>query len=398
MSDRPVKVNITAEITIGSETEWITINSLSMTSCVARLTFYPKKFQPALLRLFEDKGEEGLFPFQAIKTTIESSSQKSNDPEAYYATIKFKGAIKANQGVIQIMHSYQYPQAEKPKVAITANNSSLRVTPVNCHMCGKKDIPFWALQSRTMVSEQNIFGVPRYTEALSEQQFCNYNLIRVVVCPDCLFASSDSKDFQKQVADGDQPKASFNKGAIIELWNEKLPERKKLLEGKLSGFFGEERSVDQAILSYDLAVITADFIFKADESKSPRARNYTPPRKAVSNMLFKAQLLMDNDRKQETEKILEEANARLEETFLYLDNEPSIKTGFLLGMLGLYLEDYKKVGHYLNFLRTYNQNDTVEKGTKEYKTLTIYTKKLNEAMQDREEFSKSKLKDFSKPY
>jgi len=385
----------TAELAVGTSTKKVVISELSMTSCVARLTFRVKPFQRGMLRLIDDKTDK---PFKPIKTTIESVSQKKSDPEAYYTVIKFNDMVKANHGVVQLLKSDNSSADDNEQPVVRANKNSLRVSPVSCRMCAQQHIPFWALQSRSMLTKSNIFEVPSYVEALPRKDFCDFNLIRIIVCPSCYFASNDIQDFKKASTDDELVKPPFKKERIIEHWNANIEERRSLVEPHLNGFFSEERSLEQGLLSYDLAIITSNEIFRADEDKDPKRRNYNPIRKIVYYLLIKAEVLMINDRVEEAQKLLEMVLNRLEEIFPFLNNEPSIRAGFLMGMLGLYFEEYRKVAQNLTFLKGYNQDEHLRKSSDEYKTLTTTTKKLDEAFQNRDEYSKANLTRLQKPF
>ncbi len=414
-------VNIVAAITIGSKIKKITIHNLCMSCCIARLNFEIKPFEHAVLQLSEDNGRETPSFYAPIKITIETVTQNESDPEAYYAKIKFNGIVTANQGVVQSLHS-EKPSPDTQNHTSTkdttrilsqgATNSpskttsgisasklnSVSVTPVRCHMCSQKKIPFWSLQNRTMLSKTNIFGVSSYTEAMPRRDFCDFNLIRVIVCPKCFFASSDILDFKKENGSQGFSRAPFDKKAISKQWDKGISARKKLVAPHLDGFFDDERNLEQALLSYDLAIITGDEMFKSDEMLDPKRRKYHLARKAIYYMMTKAELLINNENTAAAEKILQDVIIRLETIFPYLQHEPSIRAGFLLGMLSLYFEDYLKLGQYLTFLREFNKDGKIAEDSEEYKTLSTSLKKLDEAYQNRAEYSKTNLTRFEKPF
>jgi len=398
MSEETNDEKFIAEIKVGTNTEKVTLSDLSMTSCVARVTFSVRPFQVAILKIYENNGNGQVSAFKPIKSTIESFTHKKSDPKAYYAKIKFNDMVKASQGLVQLIHVRKNTKEVKKYTSIPVHKNSLRVVSVSCRMCSQKRIPFLVLQSRSMLTKANIFEVPSYVEAIPGRDFCDYNLIRITVCPNCYFSSSYESDFEKESGKKSLLKAPFDKEAIVEQWMQNTSERKKLVESQLQGFFDENRNVKQALISYDLAIMTNDAIFKAEEAKDIRRRDYNTARKSVFYQMFKAELLVTNNQPEEAQKLLKETAIRLEEIFPYLDNEPSIRAGFLLGMLNLYFEEYRKVGQYLTFLRSFNQDGILKEGSEEYKTLTTNTKKLDEAFQNREEYSKAKLTRLQKPF
>ena len=166
----------------------------------------------------------------------------------------------------------------------------------------------------------------------------------------------------------------------------------------MDGFFGENRNLEQSLLSYDLAVLTCDEIMKSEMGKKERLRNYEFARKAVLYMMIKAELLINNKKPKEAEDLMKMASSKLKEIFPFLRRESSVKAAFLLGMLGLYFEDHKDVGQNLSFLRQYGENNKVRLGSEEHKALMSSLKRLNEAYQSRADFSRKKLKGFTKPF
>jgi len=398
MSGDAREVHIVAELKVGAKREKVIVSNLSMTSCVARITFGVRPYQNAVLRLYQDKGTEGFSPFRPIKAVIESYSHKKSDPKAYYAKIKFNEMVEASQGVVQLIHQSKSTKEVKTEDNTTVLKNSLRIVSVSCRMCSQEHIPFLVLQSRSMLTRANIFEVPSYVEAMPGRDFCDYNLIRIVVCPNCYFASSYESDFEKETGKKDLNRPPFDAKAISEQWIKSIPERKAILESHFKNFFNENRNVKQALISYDLAIMTNDAIFSIEKAKDVKRRDYNTARKSIFYRMFKAELLMTNNQQEKAQTLLQETANHLEEIFPYLNNEPSIRAGFLLGMLGLYFEEYRKVGQYLSFLKSYNQEGTLNEGSDEYKTLTTNTKKLDEAYQSREEYSKANLTRFQKPF
>lgn len=393
MSENIKKVQVVAELKGGTNTEKVIITSLSMLGCQVRLTFRLRPEQFVVLRLYDNQEGKGFSPYGPIKSTVESFRQSKSDPKAFYARLNFNDMVKPDQGVERIINPEKFAGISKPKT-ITTTKNSIRGILVRCHMCLQDEIPHYVLQFRSMLTKSNIFGVPSYYQALSGQDFCDYNLIRVSVCPKCYFASNDVKFFQRaKEGEGFSP-PPFNKKVIADSWNDTIEDRKKIVEPLLDGFYGEDRTLEQALLSYDLAIMTSDEVFKADAAKEEKRRNFTPIRTSISYLMFKAELLMANKQPEEAGKILEEVIERMEKIFPYLNDEPSIKAGFLMGMVSLYQNDLTRVKTYLSFLRDYNRDGKVKKGSDEFKTLQIKETKMSDAYLDKEDYSKDVLKSF----
>jgi uncharacterized protein (DUF2225 family) len=129
---------------------------------------------------------------------------------------------------------------------------------VSCPVCGQADIAGYELRAKSQAITQNKFLVPRYKGA-NGYRTDDYTLLSVTVCPRCLFASSDKKDFFRPATDKtNEVKSRLTSNLIISL-QEKIGERKRLLSG-ISNFraYFERPRIDQAAMdSYRLAMARA---------------------------------------------------------------------------------------------------------------------------------------------
>ena len=277
-------------------------------------------------------------------------------------------------------------------------NKSLFIINVTCFMCGEEHLPFYALQRRTMVSKTNIFNISQYSEAIKGREFCNYNLNRVTVCPNCYFASGHVSDYMSESSVKKENAEPFNKDLIEKKWQDSIGKRKKSAEPYLKGLFGEKRSTKQAVFTYNLAISSCNAIMKTEMIKKEGSRNYTYALKSVFYMLIKAELVMSKNKISDAESIAQLALQKLEEIFPYLKRESSVKAAFLMGMLGLYFEKSKIVSQSMGFLQQYDKHNKVKFGSAEQKTLVISLKQMREAYESRDEFSRKKLEGFNKPF
>ncbi|MDH5545112.1 MAG: DUF2225 domain-containing protein [Gammaproteobacteria bacterium] len=400
-----VNSGIIALIKVGADTGKMAITELSMQGCSSLTKLPLTKSQPVILHLLQEKANGKYGAYQPISAVVQSATRDKTN--IYQVTLSFKGAIAANQGVAQILEKKQGAIARDKQghahsalgmieTSLEVTHPSLYVIPMRCHLCDQEHIPFISLQSRTMESKMNIFGVPQYRNALPGKEFCDYNLLRITVCPKCFFASGETSDFiREKEKSATEP---FSKEVIVEHWLNSIAERQTLIGTNSIGFFSENRSVEQALISYDLAVLSSNALLTIQEQKHERTRNYEVARKGVASMLIKAELLMSNKKPKEAQLILKNALKRLLEIFPFLTKESSIKAAFLMGMLGLYFENGKIAGENLNFLRQYEQNNRIRFNSEEQKTLNTSRKMLEDAYQNRADFSFRALKGFDKPY
>jgi len=387
-----------AELKVGENKAKVELFDITMKSCMAKTKYGIRPYQKGMLQIHSYQNNQLLSSFKPAKVVAESIKQKTGEVDTFYVKLKFNGMVSASQGIVQLLHStiYEPPDSKEPDKK--SKNNALNIELVTCPFCEEENIPFRTLERRSMKSKTNIFGVTKYLQAYPGKDFCDFNLIRIAVCPVCYFASNDVQNFVRTMGNGDVKTASFDASEISAHWLDTSDERKRLLGDCLNDFFNEDRSLEQAILSYQLAVISSDRMFEMGERRGPRLRNYNPARKSLFYLFIIAELFMCDAQENEAEDVLNEIIRRLESIFPYLTHESSIRSAYLLGMLNIYFEDYRQAGKYLTFLRRYNKKDTVKSGTNEYSELLSNLRKLNEVYQSRNEFGRSSLNGFDRPY
>jgi uncharacterized protein (DUF2225 family) len=125
---------------------------------------------------------------------------------------------------------------------------------VICPVCNREDIVCYELRAKSQQIVKNKFLVPGY-EGASGFKTVDYSFLAVTVCPRCLFASPDKKDWNRSEGD---TKSQIPGNAIITL-QERIGERKTLLKSvsDVEGYFRRPRIKEAAIVSYQLAISRA---------------------------------------------------------------------------------------------------------------------------------------------
>ncbi|NLD99099.1 MAG: DUF2225 domain-containing protein, partial [Fibrobacter sp.] len=129
---------------------------------------------------------------------------------------------------------------------------------LKCPVCNQDNITSYELRAKSQQVVQNRFLVPVYTGAAGFKTV-DYNLIAVTVCPRCLFASPDKKDFVRQESSNhDEIKSQLGHNVIMTL-QEKIGERKAILKTvtDFNNYFKRPRFGEPAIDSYKLAIARA---------------------------------------------------------------------------------------------------------------------------------------------
>jgi uncharacterized protein (DUF2225 family) len=209
---------------------------------------------------------------------------------------------------------------------------------VKCPICNQDSIICYELRAKSQQITQNKFLVPLYNGALGFRTV-DYTLIAVTVCPRCLFASPDKKDFSRE-GTGDV-KSQLPSNVLITL-QEKIGERRAILKSvnDYNGYFKRPRSDDAAIDSYRLAMARAQI---EAWYELPYALY-----KLGAYALKIAKILKDSGN--DNREALREALTYYEEAFK-TSNCPSeeieMQVVYVIIAIYLKLEDFKKANSYI---------------------------------------------------
>lgn len=129
---------------------------------------------------------------------------------------------------------------------------------VACPVCGRDDIACYELRAKSQQIKLNHFLMPVYSGA-NGYPTVDYNLFSVTVCPECLFASPDKKDFNRKALSGSGEVKAQHPVNLLSSLKEKSKERKNLLSPVVNfeSYFRNPRSASVAIDSYRLAMARA---------------------------------------------------------------------------------------------------------------------------------------------
>ena len=135
-----------------------------------------------------------------------------------------------------------------------SGNDPIFEIKVTCPVCGRTDLSCYELRAKSQQIIKNKFLVPCY-EGASGYRTVDYSFLAVTVCPRCLFASPDKKDWAR--TDGED-KSQMPANVIMTL-QEKIGERKAILKSVIDpeGYFKRPRTADSAVATYKLAMARA---------------------------------------------------------------------------------------------------------------------------------------------
>ncbi|MFH0921525.1 MAG: DUF2225 domain-containing protein [Fibrobacterota bacterium] len=129
---------------------------------------------------------------------------------------------------------------------------------LDCPVCGNQGITSYELKAKALSIAENKLLQQEYIGALGHRSL-DFDLLSITLCPRCLFASPDKKDFVTQNKITNKPVPSQIPPNTILTLQEKIGERKAMLEGvvNIEDYFKRPRKIDAAILSYKIAAMRA---------------------------------------------------------------------------------------------------------------------------------------------
>jgi uncharacterized protein (DUF2225 family) len=223
---------------------------------------------------------------------------------------------------------------------------------LTCPVCSKKGIVSYELKSKSQTIVLNKFLVPIYTGRPGFKTV-DYTLLAPIVCPQCLFASPDKRDFGRG-SESDQTKNQIPENVITNL-QKSINKRKKLLKPETDPItcFKRPRSAAAAIDGYNLSLARA----KVEACFNLPYAQF----KMGAYCLRIAKILRDGGHN--NTEILNNAIKFFEEAFR-ISNCPSeefeMQTVYLLVALNLKIGNQKKASSYLNVFQNLQSQRLLE--------------------------------------
>jgi len=147
---------------------------------------------------------------------------------------------------------------ETPSAAEEKGIDPIFEITVSCPVCNYETITGYELKAKALQITENFLLQSNYKGAMGHQTV-DYDRLSVIVCPRCLFASPDKRDFTtlNKITNKMVP-SQISSNTLLTL-QEKIGERKAALPGGIRAetFFKRPRSLDSAVLTYRLAALRA---------------------------------------------------------------------------------------------------------------------------------------------
>jgi uncharacterized protein (DUF2225 family) len=251
---------------------------------------------------------------------------------------------------------------------------------VKCPICTQGDLICYEVKAKSLTAAPDRFLVSRYT-AVRPFKTLNYSLYSVTVCPACLFASPDKKDFiTHSVQARTEVKSQLTPYVLDEL-RKRVDERKKVVNAAdFTAFFAHPRSIEAGMACYRLCIHRA----MAEAGLETPLAWY----KAGMYALKIAMFLRDSG-KDDTD-ILKEASGYLSKSFRNSElkvPELEYQLVYILAALFLRLEDQTQCQSFMGVLEKWKGEQ--EKASKDNPAInpahvTRWVDKIKELWTDRE--------------
>ncbi len=370
-------LKLQAQLTTSEKTEDVPIWELSEEICIFRLTRHLFLKERLVLRFYNQNNEsiedELYRPVTACTLKV---SRDDLDPDSYIIKAEFQHGFNETHGVLQILFPERYKSVEKE---LKPSNNSLTGKYARCYACDQNEIPIWTLRADSMQTKTNIFGIPTYVKPLLGKDHCDFNVLQIAVCPNCYFSSNDVKLFRR-----DETTATpFNVAVFMKTWKHHIPGNREKVQLDPKGFFSEQRTLDQAIVAFSLAIDSHQCLIEQE-------MEFEHTRKVVTLLLFQAELLMSNEERQAAEENLRKALGKLEPISSDLKGEAGIRSALVMGLINIYFKEYQKVGQYIRFLESFANSPDAASCQRAIDT-------LSHAFENRQNYGRDKLKNFHLP-
>ena len=308
------------------------------------------------------------------------------DEGSYKVRANFEQKLADYHGILQYIHPENYAVVSDGGF-IKAVKNSLLGSYVRCFVCDNPEIKFFVIHSKSMIIEQNIFGVPSYIRSAGKLEYCDFNLIQVASCSKCGFSSNDKEHFKRLTTDN----PPFSLEEFSAGWEEKISTLLKKAQESADKFYGEDRDTTLGMLSYELAIATFEQMAGISPDIQKKAQVL---RKQSSMMLTLSELQMENKERDAAETNLNKVVDLWVPVFENLKGTVIIHVCLLLFQIKIYFNDLQSAAQYMKFLDNYDTEGKLVEGTDDFKQLKLSAAKLKATFDDREILTKEKMKHF----
>jgi hypothetical protein len=300
--------------------------------------------------------------------------------------LEFGSVPRDNHGINYFLGKEHSGFAEK----LTCENSSLKGHYVECFACSHQSIEQYSLKKESVHTQNNIFGIPTYGEPFPGLDPIDYNLLYLTICPNCNFTAPGDEFFK--YSEEDEP--SFRIETFSDKWAEGRAELSEKYETLKEGINGEERSVEQSLLGYELATGTFRTLCDVDPKNGAFVGLLAMIRARQAQLCITNLVEPSDNGKEKAQELLMEAQKDLDENFEKLNEIQSLLAAQLLVAISVYFKDIDITGKYMKYLDRFDAMEKPAEGSQTAKTLSKARITVEELYKNRHEYHKDQLKTF----
>ncbi len=321
--------------------------------------------------------------YEIISTRV--ANIKNHQGHTFLIELHFRQYVHPEQGVPRILNPELFIAKTIRKPPCTL--SSLIPRYVVCPLCQSENVVYWKLRVKSILTGQNIFGIPVYLKAIKDFDFCNYNFLRVLVCPQCLFATDSWFLFKKDYQDIPSIRWESYLQAFTKKWTGQYSQRESQIQGIQENLFSDQRDLQSAVCAYQFAIEAHTLCFELSQ-------NIKEKRKLIFLLLIRAELFMEQGSKKEAEADLRTTLNLLKEILPELNPASYMRATLLVALIHLYFQELEKFGEYMTFLVNFNHDHRIHPASAVGKVFRSCMDRLNQAYEDKESFNSKTLKSF----
>ena len=230
----------------------------------------------------------------------------------------------------------------------------LYIIKVKCPVCKKTDIFCYELRAKSQAITYDRFTVPRYAGTKGFRTV-NFSEFAVTVCPRCLFASPDKRDFITiSVQSRTENKSRITNNVLTQL-QDKIALRRNLVGTSLDmeEYFSPPRTTEAAIASYRLAIQRAQV----------EAEFGLPNAWYKSGMYCLKIAMLERDREKDDEEVLRQAVEFLEKSFQQSEithPETEYQITYIIAAIHLRMQNTEKFQAYLTAMEKIKTDMTIK--------------------------------------
>lgn len=263
-------------------------------------------------------------------------------------------------------------------------NDSVLYREFQCFACeSPRTFKGFQLKPHSQEPNRNIFGISTYLESLGDHDFIDFNQIKVIVCPNCFFASTEKNLFKKSKKDSPPP--ALNSQKFKEQWKKGLAKRQQLYQPIVDELDGIERSLSTIIKTYEAGIKSALLLAKTSGDQSYDWQ-------AVTLKLTMAEILMNHGEQEKADKCIEDASAITDDLFRNAtSNLIAIRSARLLFYIGLYKNDIRMAGPFVDYIRNLYLNNSDSLQPQDLNVLKKIYGETQKSLKNRSDYSKESL-------